>query len=141
MDYANRQQVKIWGRARVVEGDAALLEKLMPLNYKARGEKVIHFTVHAWYANCFQHIPQRFEVADVARLLEQRDQRMPSWRRKLRDLAYRQGMTAQDGQKDKIADHVGNCDIPSVFEREADRAHFRIHIGKCHTSGRSEPDH
>ncbi len=76
MDYAHRQRVKIWGEARVVEDDAALLEKLMPSNYKARGEQVILFTVHAWDANCPQHIPQRFEATDVTRLLEQRDQRI-----------------------------------------------------------------
>jgi predicted pyridoxine 5'-phosphate oxidase superfamily flavin-nucleotide-binding protein len=76
MDYAHRQRVKIWGEARVVGDDAALLEKLMPSNYKAQGEQVILFTVHAWDSNCPQHIPQRFEAADVAQLLEQRDRRI-----------------------------------------------------------------
>jgi len=76
MDYANRQRVKIWGEAHVVEDDSALLSKLMPSNYKARGEQVILFTVLAWDANCPQHIPQRFEATDVARLLEKRDQRI-----------------------------------------------------------------
>lgn len=76
MDYAHRQRVKIWGEARVVEDDPALLGKLMPSNYKARGEQVILFTVHAWDANCPKHIPQRFEATDVARLLEKRDQRI-----------------------------------------------------------------
>ena len=28
MDYANRQRVKLWGTARVVEDDAGLLERL-----------------------------------------------------------------------------------------------------------------
>ncbi len=76
MDYVHRQRVKIWGEARVVEDDAVLLEKLMPSNYKARGEQVILFTVLAWDANCPQHIPQRFEAADVTRLLELRDRRI-----------------------------------------------------------------
>ncbi len=30
MDYAHRRRIKVWGRARVVEGDAALLARLMP---------------------------------------------------------------------------------------------------------------
>ena len=34
------------------------------------------FTVEAWDANCPQHIPQRFEAADVARALAERDRRI-----------------------------------------------------------------
>ena len=37
----------------------------MPKDYKARPEQAILFTVTAWDANCEQHIPQRFEAADV----------------------------------------------------------------------------
>jgi len=76
IDYAQRRRVKIWGQARVVENDAKLLAELMPEKYKSRGEQVILFSVDAWDANCPQHIPQRFEAADVARLLEERDQRI-----------------------------------------------------------------
>lgn len=76
IDYAHRRRVKIWGEARVVENDAGLLAKLMPPDYQSRGEQVILLTVQAWDANCPQHIPQRFEAADVARLLEQRDRRI-----------------------------------------------------------------
>ena len=44
------------------------MAQLMPhgYNYKARPEQVILFTASAWDANCPQHIPQRFEAADVA---------------------------------------------------------------------------
>ncbi|MBS0389179.1 MAG: pyridoxamine 5'-phosphate oxidase family protein, partial [Proteobacteria bacterium] len=66
MDYAQRRRIKIWGSARVVADDAALLASLMPPGYKARGEQVIVFTVAAWDSNCPQHIPQRFEAAQVA---------------------------------------------------------------------------
>src|SRR5882724_10448591 len=45
IDYAHRQRVKIWGEARVVEDDPALLAKLMPPNEKSRGERVILFRV------------------------------------------------------------------------------------------------
>ena len=76
MDYAHRRRVKLWGQARVVEDDPALLARLMPPNYKSRGEQVILFHVDTWDANCSQHIPQRFEAADVARLLAERDQRI-----------------------------------------------------------------
>lgn len=76
IDYANRRRIKIWGTARVVEGDEALTAKLMPQLYKARPEQVIVFTVAAWDANCPQHIPQRFEAADVAAALAERDRRI-----------------------------------------------------------------
>jgi len=76
IDYAHRRRVKIWGEARVVEGDAALTSRLMPEDYKARTEQVILFTVSAWDANCPQHIPQRFEAAAVATALAERDRRI-----------------------------------------------------------------
>ena len=76
IDYAQRRRIKIWGEARVVEGDAELMARLMPEGYKARPEQVILFTVSAWDANCPQHIPQRFEAADVAAALAERDQRI-----------------------------------------------------------------
>jgi len=76
IDYAHRQRVKIWGEGRVVEGDARLIAQLMPEGYRARPEQVILLTVSAWNANCPQHIPQRFEAADVAAALAERDQRI-----------------------------------------------------------------
>ena len=76
IDYTHRQRVKLWGTARVVEGAADLIAKLMPEGYRARPEQVILFTVSAWNANCAQHIPQRFEVADVAAALAARDRRI-----------------------------------------------------------------
>ncbi|TIS06088.1 MAG: pyridoxamine 5'-phosphate oxidase, partial [Mesorhizobium sp.] len=36
----------------------------------------ILFSVTAWDANCPQHIPQRFEAADVAAALAERDRRI-----------------------------------------------------------------
>ena len=76
IDYAHRQRVKIWGEARVVEDDSVLLEELMPANQPSRSERVILFKVTAWDANCPKHIPQRFEAADVARTLAERDRRI-----------------------------------------------------------------
>jgi predicted pyridoxine 5'-phosphate oxidase superfamily flavin-nucleotide-binding protein len=76
IDYAYRKRIKIWGNARVVEGDEALVARLMPQDYKARPEQVILFDVFAWDANCPQHIPQRFDAADVAAALASRDARI-----------------------------------------------------------------
>jgi uncharacterized protein len=76
MDYAHRRRVKIWGEARVVDDDPALLKSLMPKGYKARPEQVIVFKVSAWDTNCPQHIPQKFDAADVAAVLASRDARI-----------------------------------------------------------------
>ncbi len=76
IDYAHRQRVKIWGEARVLEDDAKLLARLMPEGYRARPEQVIVFTVTTWDANCPQHIPQRFDAADVSAALAARDRRI-----------------------------------------------------------------
>ena len=62
MDYAHRQRIKIWGHAKVVEGDAELTAKLMPDGYQAKPEQGIVFTVAAWDANCPQHIPVRLDA-------------------------------------------------------------------------------
>ncbi len=76
MDYAQRQRIKIWGQARVIEDDPALLARFTVPGYKARAERVIQMDVAAWDANCPQHIPQRLEAADVAAALTERDRRI-----------------------------------------------------------------
>jgi predicted pyridoxine 5'-phosphate oxidase superfamily flavin-nucleotide-binding protein len=76
MDYAARRRIKLWGRARVVENDPALLERLLEPAYDARPEQAIVFTLEAWDANCPQHIPQRFAAEDVARALAEKDARI-----------------------------------------------------------------
>ncbi len=76
MDYAHRRRIKIWGEARVVDDDAALLQSLMPAGYKARPEQVILFKISAWDTNCPQHIPQKFDASDVAAVLAARDGRI-----------------------------------------------------------------
>jgi predicted pyridoxine 5'-phosphate oxidase superfamily flavin-nucleotide-binding protein len=76
MDYAHRRRVKIWGEARVVDDDPAFMKSLMPQGYKARPEQVILFKVSAWDTNCPQHIPQKFDAADVAAALASRDARI-----------------------------------------------------------------
>ena len=76
MDYAHRRRVKIWGEARVVDDDPALTASLMPHGYKARPEQAILFKIAAWDTNCPQHIPQKFDAADVAAALTARDARI-----------------------------------------------------------------
>ncbi|HTW88218.1 MAG TPA: pyridoxamine 5'-phosphate oxidase family protein [Candidatus Binataceae bacterium] len=86
IDYGNRQRVKIWGEARVLEDDPALIKRLKPKGYRARADQAILFTVAAWDSNCPQHIPQRFEAAEVAALLAERDQRIAALTKELDSL-------------------------------------------------------
>jgi uncharacterized protein len=83
IDYAHRRRIKIWGTAKVVEGDTTLTTRLMPADYKARAEQVILFTVTAWDANCPQHIPLRLEAADVAAALAAKDQQIAALKAEL----------------------------------------------------------
>lgn len=65
LDPARRQRIKLWGRARVVENDAALVERLFDAGYKARPERAILFNIEAWDVNCSQHIAARFTEAEL----------------------------------------------------------------------------
>jgi len=76
IDFRNRRRIKMWGEARVVEDDPELLKKLKPQGYRAQVEQAILFTVTAWDSNCPQHIPQRFEAAEVNAMLAERDKRI-----------------------------------------------------------------
>jgi uncharacterized protein len=71
MDYAHRRRVKIWGEAQIIDDDPALLDSLMPKGYRARPEQVILFRIAAWDTNCPQHIPQKFDAADVAQAMSE----------------------------------------------------------------------
>lgn len=66
LDFANRRRIKLWGRARVVENDNALVSQLFDAGYRARPERAVVFTVDAWDVNCSQHITARFTESEVA---------------------------------------------------------------------------
>jgi len=69
LDPARKQRIKLWGRARVVENDPALIEKLFDAGYKARPERAILFSIEAWDVNCSQHIVARFTEAEIEEAL------------------------------------------------------------------------
>ncbi|MDJ0973415.1 MAG: pyridoxamine 5'-phosphate oxidase family protein [Planctomycetota bacterium] len=75
MDYAQKKRMKLWGRARFVEDDPALLAAVSDPAYRATPERVLVFELEAWDANCPQHIPRLFtedEVAERERVLRAR---------------------------------------------------------------------
>lgn len=65
MDYENRRRVKIWGRARFVEDDPALLERLGGPSEPGRVERAVVFDIEAWDVNCPQHIPRKISEARI----------------------------------------------------------------------------
>jgi predicted pyridoxine 5'-phosphate oxidase superfamily flavin-nucleotide-binding protein len=76
MDYANSRRVKVWGTARVLEGDAALEAKLSDPTYPGKVERAILFAVEAWDVNCQQHIHLRFSQRQIAPVIEQLQDRI-----------------------------------------------------------------
>lgn len=60
----------------MVEDDPALIATLMPKDYKAKPEQAILFNITAWDSNCPQHIPMKFDAADVAAAIAERDARI-----------------------------------------------------------------
>jgi hypothetical protein len=58
IDYECGRRLKLWGRARVVDGDPALLSRAADADYPAKAERAILFDVMAWDLNCRQHLPR-----------------------------------------------------------------------------------
>jgi len=76
LHFATQQRLKLWGRARVVEGDTELMERLVDPSYKAKPRRAIAFTIEAWDINCRQHITARYSEAEIAPAVNQLTQRI-----------------------------------------------------------------
>ncbi|HKS85306.1 MAG TPA: pyridoxamine 5'-phosphate oxidase family protein [Pseudolabrys sp.] len=70
LDPARRQRIKLWGRARIVENDPELVQRLFDGRYKARPERALLFTIEAWDVNCSSHIVARFTEAEIEEAFE-----------------------------------------------------------------------
>ncbi len=79
MDYANRQRVKLWGSAKVIENDPDLIDRLRDPDYPANVERAIVFTIEAWDINCPQHIHPRFSQEQISPLVDE-------WKERIREL-------------------------------------------------------
>ncbi len=86
MDYANQWRVKVWGTARIVEGDAALEDRLHDPEYAGKVERAILFTVEAWDVNCQQHIHPRFSRRQIAPVIEKLNARIAELEAELKHL-------------------------------------------------------
>lgn len=86
MDYARSRRIKLWGNARVVEVDSALLDRLRDPSYPGKVERAILFEIEAWDVNCPQHIHKRYSQKQVAPVIEQLQSRITELEAKLKAL-------------------------------------------------------
>jgi predicted pyridoxine 5'-phosphate oxidase superfamily flavin-nucleotide-binding protein len=71
MDYANQTRVKLWGEARVIEDDAALLARLSDgLALAKPPARAIVFDLKTWDINCRQHITARYTEEEIRPAVE-----------------------------------------------------------------------
>jgi predicted pyridoxine 5'-phosphate oxidase superfamily flavin-nucleotide-binding protein len=100
LDFARQRRIKLWGRARVIEDDPALLARLGDTGYRARPERAILFTIEAWDVNCSQHITARFtedEGAQATAPLLERIARLEMENARLRAAAAASAVTEEAG--------------------------------------------
>jgi predicted pyridoxine 5'-phosphate oxidase superfamily flavin-nucleotide-binding protein len=76
MDYVHSSRIKLWGKAKVVEGNTELEDKLSDSEYPGKVERIILFEIEAWDINCPQHIHKRFPQKTIAPIIEQLQQRI-----------------------------------------------------------------
>ena len=91
MDYAHSRRIKLWGKLRIVEGDAKLLEQLRDDSYPGKVERAILFDIEAWDVNCPQHIHRRFSQTQVAPVIEQLQSRIAELEAKLQQQKAEKG--------------------------------------------------
>ena len=84
IDYAAQSRIKIWGTARVVADDPALLDRLRDPEYPGEVERAIVFTIAAWDINCPQHIHQRFSQRQIGPVVERLQARIAELEDQLR---------------------------------------------------------
>jgi len=98
MDYTRRRRIKLWGKAWFVEGDAALVQSLMPDGYRAHPEQVFMFSLSAWDTNCPQHIPKRVDLTEMEAVIAAKDRTILELTAQVAELARR--LQGGDGDPD-----------------------------------------
>lgn len=71
MDYPNRQRLKIWARAEVIDAadDPALVAELAMPEYHATIERAVLLTIESYDWNCPRHITPRFTEDEIRETL------------------------------------------------------------------------
>lgn len=76
MDYIDLRRIKLWGTARVVDDDPALVQRLRDPADPSPAERAILFSIVAWDMNCPQHIHRRFPQVIVGPYVEKLQRRI-----------------------------------------------------------------
>jgi predicted pyridoxine 5'-phosphate oxidase superfamily flavin-nucleotide-binding protein len=63
IDYERGRRLKIWGRARAIDDDPALIARVADAGYPAKVERVIRIDMIGWDLNCRQHFPKLVRAA------------------------------------------------------------------------------
>jgi uncharacterized protein len=69
MDYRDRRRLKILGRAKIVEDDPNIFDRVKDRDYNAIIERVIVFEIEGWDWNCPQHIPIRYAEEEMQEIV------------------------------------------------------------------------
>lgn len=83
MDYIDLRRIKLWGTARVIENDRALVERLRDPADPSPAARAILFEIEAWDMNCQQHIHRRFPQEIVGPYVEKLQARIEELEAKL----------------------------------------------------------
>ena len=73
VDYAHARRLKLLGHVSILETEPDEMNPAAPVAPGARVQRTMRIDVAAFDWNCPQHIPRRFEAADVERALQERD--------------------------------------------------------------------
>jgi predicted pyridoxine 5'-phosphate oxidase superfamily flavin-nucleotide-binding protein len=84
MDYEHQRRVKVWGAARVIEGDPQLNAWLSDPGYQGAVERAIVIDVQAWDVNCPQHIARRIPEPEVAATVDRLREEIADLKQRLR---------------------------------------------------------
>ena len=87
MDYIDLRRIKLWGNARVIENDPALVERLRDAADPSPSDRAILFEIEAWDMNCQQHIQRRFPQEIVGPYVQKLQTRIEELEAKLASTA------------------------------------------------------
>jgi hypothetical protein len=87
MDYLERRRVKLWGRARMVEDDPWLMNRLAHPALAEEPRRGIVFDVEVWDVNGPDHIPRLVPLEDVEAIVEEHRLRIAELERRLAGLS------------------------------------------------------
>ena len=116
MDYPNRRRIKIWGRARVVEDDPELIERLTEPGYEGKPERAILFTIEAWDVNCPQHITPRYTDDEIVALISPLKQRIAALEAEVAALQAKKNSGGFRLSSDRIKDTRDPMQISAVAD-------------------------